>query len=87
MSLSIVLCLSRPLCAEVKGLPSRQKQPKWTGTGQASGTFTQAKKKKEKKLAYPFQVRGSQSTWLKSRAHSMGSQLPASLISTATELH
>lgn len=87
MSLSIVLCLSRPLCAEVKGLPSGQKQPKWTGTGQASGTFTQKKKKKEKKLAHPFQVRGSQSTWLKSRAHSMVSQLPPSLISTATELH
>lgn len=77
-----------PYVQRSKGAPSRQKQPKWTGTGQASGTFTQAKKKKKKKkLAYPFQARGSQSTWLKSRAYSMGSQLPASLISTATELH
>ena len=83
MPLPIALCLSRPLCAEVKGLPSAQKQPRWTGTGQASGTFLK-KKKKKKKLAHPFQVRGSQSTWLKSRAHSMGSQLPPSLISTAT---
>lgn len=73
MPLPTALCLFRPLCAEVKGLPSGQKQPKWTGTGQASGTFTQ---KKKKKLAHPFQVRGSQSTRLKSRAHSMGSQLP-----------
>lgn len=54
MSLSIVLCLSRPLCAEVKGLPSGQKQPKWTGTGQASGTFTQKKKKERKEISSSF---------------------------------
>lgn len=46
MPLPIALCLSRPLCAEVKGLPSAQKQPRWTGTGQASGTFLKKKKKK-----------------------------------------
>ena len=55
MPLPIALCLSRPLCAEVKGLPSAQKQPRWTGTGQTSGTFLKKKKKKKISSSFPGQ--------------------------------
>ena len=80
------LSIQTPMCRS-KG------PPLWAEAAQMDRNWTSKwylyskKKKKEKKLAHPFQVRGSQSTWLKSRAHSMVSQLPPSLISTATELH
>lgn len=79
------LSIQTPMCRS-KGPPlwaeAAQMDRNWT-----SKWYLYWKQNKTKKLAHPFQVRGSQSTWLKSRAHSKGSQLPPSLISTATELH
>lgn len=67
------LSIQTPMCRS-KG------PPLWAETAQMDRNWTSKwylySKKKKKKLAHPFQVRGSQSTWLKSRAHSMGSQLP-----------
>lgn len=66
MSLSIVLCLSRPLCT-VK--TSQQKQPKWTQELDKQEWYLYSKKKKERKEINSLTFRSeSADTWLKSRA-------------------